>query len=86
MELLSNLTLLLSGGLIVGSILLSKIGFEKHVLSKRAASGIAAVGVGLGGGIFIFFGVGKGDLVESIYVGSVAAFVTGLISLVYLYK
>jgi hypothetical protein len=86
MDLISNFALLVSGGLIVGSILLSKIGFERRVLSKRAASGIAAVGVGVGGGIFIFFGVGAGDLGESIYVGTVAAIVTGFICLIFLYK
>jgi hypothetical protein len=83
MNLVKNVALVLSGGLIVGSILLSKIGLTRSVLSRRGSAILSGVGVGLGCAIFIYYGVSSGDLIGSIFVGIVAAVVSGFILFIY---
>ncbi len=78
MDFVSSLALLISGGLIVGSLILSRIGIERSVLSCKNASIITGIGSGIGAGLFIYFGVSHHDLGGSIFVGLVSAFTLGL--------
>lgn len=77
MELKDAVILTLSGALIATSILMSSFGYARQALSRFAAAAITGVGVGVGIGTFIFFGVGKGDLLGSlttaVLVGAAAA-------------
>lgn len=77
MNLLRNLVLSISGGLVVGSILIAKIGFSRSILSRKNAAILAGAGAGLGTGIFIYYGVSNGDFVGSIITGIIVAFVVG---------
>jgi hypothetical protein len=77
MDLLINMALAVSGGLVVGSIILSMIGLKRSVLSRKSASVLSGVGAGVGGAIFIFYGVSNGDLLESIIVGMIGAVIVG---------
>ena len=78
MKFWNSLVLAMSGGLIVGSILLANVGLERSTLSRRAASLIGGVGARLGAALFIFYGVSNGDLVGSIVTGVIAAIIVGL--------
>ncbi len=62
MNLLKSLILFLGGGLIASSVILSKIGLNRSVLSKKSAAVISGIGAGIGTAIFIFYGVSNGDL------------------------
>jgi hypothetical protein len=75
--LLRNIVLAISGGLVIASILMAKIGVSRTALSKRDAAILAGVGAGIGVGIFIFFGVSDYDLIGSIFTGIVIALVVG---------
>ena len=77
MTLGKNLILLFSGALIAGSIILSKIGLNRSVLSKKSAALLSGTGAGIGILIFIFYGVSDGDLIGSLIVGIITAFVVG---------
>jgi hypothetical protein len=77
MNLLKNMALAVSGGLVVGSIILSMIGLSKSVLSRKSASVLSGVGAGVGCGIFIYYGVSNADLLDSIIVGIIVAVIGG---------
>jgi hypothetical protein len=76
MNLVNDFALMLSGGIIAGSILLSEIGFRRSALSRKGGAIFSGIGVGIGCGIFIFYSIGKGDLIGSIFVGIVATITT----------
>jgi hypothetical protein len=78
MKLWNSIVLTMSGGLIVASIILSQVGLDRSALSRRAASLIAGIGTGVGGGMFIFYGVSNGDYVGSIITGTIVAIIVGL--------
>ncbi len=78
MNLLNSFALFISGGLVVGSIMLSYIGLSRSVLSRRSAAVLSGVGVGIGGGLFIFYGVSNRDLLRSILVGIISAVTVGI--------
>lgn len=80
MNLLNSIALFISGGLVVGSIMLSYNGLSRSVLSKKSAAVLSGVGVGVGGGIFIFYGVSNGDLLASVFVGIIGAVTVGVTS------
>ena len=67
----------MSGALVVGSILIAKIGFSRFILSRRGAAILAGTGAGIGVGIFVFYGVSQGDLLGSTITGIIIAFVVG---------
>jgi hypothetical protein len=77
MNILHNFVLSMSGALVVGSILIAKIGFSKFILSRMNAAILAGTGAGIGVGTFVFYGVSKGDLIGSIITGIIMAFVVG---------
>jgi hypothetical protein len=77
MNLLRNIALSISGGIVVGSILIARIGLGRSAISKRSAATLAGVGAGIGVGIFIFYGVSNGDLIGSIITGIIIAFTVG---------
>jgi ABC-type Fe3+-siderophore transport system permease subunit len=77
-DLARSVFLVLSGGLIVASILLSKIGFDRSTLSLGTSAIYSAIGAGLGCAIFVFFGISNGDLFGSVCTGSISAFTIGL--------
>jgi hypothetical protein len=77
MNILKSMVLSISGGLVVGSILMAKIGLSRSVLSRRSAAVLAGVGAGIGTGVFIFYGVSNGDLIGSITTGIIVAFTVG---------
>jgi hypothetical protein len=77
MNLVNILSLLISGGLIVTSIILPKIALNKSNLSLKDASILCGLGAGLGIGIFIYFGISYGDLLGSIIVCLISSIVVG---------
>ena len=77
MELFSSFMLSLSGGIVVVSILMSKIGYDRAALSRKAAAMMSGLGVGIGCGIFTYYGVSNGDFIGSIITGIIAAFSVG---------
>jgi len=77
MDLIKNMALAISGGLVVGSIILSMIGLMRSVLSRKSASVLSGVGAGVGGAIYIFYDVSNSDLLESIIVGMIGSVIVG---------
>lgn len=71
-----SLGLFLSGGIVVGAVFLARLGLSRSALTYRQAVLFSSVGVGAGVGLFVYLGVGNGDLVGSIVVAVLAAFVT----------
>lgn len=82
MELLRSVALSVSGGIVVGSILIAKIGLSRSALSKKSAAALAGIGAGTGVGIFIFYGVSNGDLVGSVLTGIIIAFTVGFAAII----
>jgi hypothetical protein len=78
MNLLNSFALFISGGLVACSIILSYIGLNRSVLSRRSAAVLTGVGVGIGAGLFIFYGVSNRDLLGSILVGIISAVTVGI--------
>ncbi len=78
MNLVNSIALVLSGGLIVGSILLAEFGFRKSTLSKRASALLVGIGVGLASGLFVFYGINGANLFESIVISMIAAITAGI--------
>ena len=77
-NLVTSLILATSGALIVASILTAYNGFKQSVLSRKAAAYIAALGAGIGVGLFIYFGVSNRDLFGSVCTSFIAAIVIRL--------
>ena len=73
-----SIVLFMSGGIAVGSIMLSRIGFMRSSISRRGAAILSGIGVGLGSGVFIFYGISNGDFIESLYVAIIAGVVAGI--------
>ena len=82
MNFVSSLMLSLSGGIIVGSVLMSMIGYKRSALSRTAASVFSGVGVGIGVVIFTYYGVSNGDMIGSILTGIIAAVFIGFASFI----
>ncbi|MEP7134033.1 MAG: hypothetical protein ABI904_03780 [Chloroflexota bacterium] len=77
MNLVNSFMLAISGGLIVASILIAKIGFGRSVLSRKTATIMSGVGVGIGIVIFIYYGVSNHNLGESVLTGIIIAITVG---------
>ena len=72
MNLVSSFMLFISGGLTVASIMIPEIGLDRSVFSRKAGAIFSGIGVGIGSGIFIYYGLSDGDLVGSILTGGIA--------------
>jgi hypothetical protein len=77
MSLARSIALLLSGALIAGSVALSWIGYTRSALSHRAAVVFTSVGVGIGGGMFLYYGISNGDFVGSTIIGLFGGIIAG---------
>lgn len=77
-KILINLALLLSGGIIASSVIISHLCITRSIFSLRTGAIVAGVGAGTGVCIFIYFGISSRDLVGSIIVGIIAAMTIGL--------
>jgi VanZ family protein len=73
-----DFALFLGGAITMSSILMARIGLSNSVLSLRASAIYSGIGVGIGCSIFIFFTVGRNDLIGSVIVGVIAAFIGGV--------
>jgi hypothetical protein len=82
MNLPTSIALVISGGLIASSLILAKIGLSRAILSRKAASALGGIGAGCGVGIFIYFGVSKGDFLGSVFTGIIAAITIGTVILI----
>lgn len=78
MNLVSSFMLVVSGGLIVAAVMMSRIGYDRSVLSRRTAALYSGVGVGVGVCIFIYYGVSSGNLIESVLTGAIVAVTVGI--------
>jgi hypothetical protein len=78
MNLEISIALFISWGIVVGSIILPRIGFNKSSISRRGAAILSGIGVGFGSGIFIFYSVSNGDFIGSLFVAIVAGLVAGI--------
>jgi len=78
MKLQNTIALVISGALILGSLLLSEMGFRKSTLSRYGAMLVTGLGVGLSSGMIVFWGIGDGDLIGSIATGMIAAIAAGV--------
>jgi hypothetical protein len=76
-DIVNSLAILVSGGLMVGSIILSRFGIEKSILSRKNGSIISGIGSGFGASLFTYFGISHHDLVGSIFPGLFTALVVG---------
>ena len=83
---ISDVLLFLSGGLIVGSILLPQIGFINSALSVNAVAAYSGTGTSIGTCIFVFYTVGKGDFIGSVLTGIIAGVAVGATNLFFLRK
>lgn len=71
------LALVLSGAIILGSVLLSEMGFRRSLLSRKTAAFLTAAGIGLASGMIVYWGFGNGDLFGSIATSLIAALIAG---------
>jgi len=78
MNLVENFALAMSGGIIASSLLMSVIGYERSALTRKSASAFSGIGTGVGVAMFIYYGVSKHNLIESILTGSIIAITVGL--------
>jgi hypothetical protein len=77
MKFMNVIALVLSGAIILGSTLLSVIGFRRSILSRKAAAFLTGVSIGLASGMIVFWGFGNGDFIGSIATGLIAAAISG---------
>lgn len=77
MNFVNVIALVLSGAIILGSVLLPEIGFRRSALSRKAAAFWTATGVGLASVTIVFWGFGNGDLLGSLATGLIAATISG---------
>jgi hypothetical protein len=80
----NSVALFLSGGIMVGFILLSEIGFRKSIISRKWAAALYGLGIAISGGIFIYFGVSSRDLFGSLTTGIIAGFVAGVTAYIFI--
>lgn len=86
MNLINAIILAFSGAIIVASIIIAQFGFMMSALSRRSAILLASIGVGIGAGLFVYYGVSEGDLSGSIFVGIFAIVVTVMVTSITLRK
>jgi hypothetical protein len=77
MKFINVIALVLSGAIILGSVLLSEIGFRRSIFSRKTATYLTGTGIGLASGMIVFWGFGNGDLIGSIATGLIAAVISG---------
>lgn len=80
MSVVQQFGLLLSGGIIATSVALSWIGYSRRALTYRAAVAFTGVGVGVGGAMFLYFGVSGGDLAGSTIAGIVGGVTAAVVA------
>jgi|WetSurMetagenome_2_1015567.scaffolds.fasta_scaffold256897_1 hypothetical protein len=77
MKYINVIALVLSGAIILGSVLLSEIGFKRSILSRKIAALLTGTGIGLASGMIVYWGFGNGDLFGSIVTSLIAAVIAG---------
>ena len=78
MRLVSVIALVLSGAVILGSVLLPEMGFRRSAFSRKGAALLTGLGIGFACGMIVFWGFSNGNFIESIITGVIAAMVAGL--------
>jgi hypothetical protein len=68
----------LSGAIIASTIILAQQGYARSYLSRQGAVFLTSIGVGIGLGIFVYFGLSQGDLMGSIFVALVSTLIAGI--------
>ena len=79
MKLINIILLNVSGALIYMSILLPRIGLKNSTISRNSAAVLSGIGVGIGAGLSVYFGISNGDFIGSILTAAIAAFTAGLV-------
>jgi len=76
MPVVISLMLMLSGAIMVGSIMFARRWLANATASHRQAAIFSGVGVGVSAALFTYFGIGNSDPFVAIFVGVIIA-ITG---------
>jgi hypothetical protein len=81
-----SIAVIISGVIIVGSLILPRIGFKNSVISLKSTAVLSGIGVGIGNGLFIFYSISNRDFIGSLFTAIITALVVGATVFLYFGK